>query len=166
MIIRRLLPKDVKVYRSLRLRGLRDSPTAFGSSYSEEARRPLTALASRLGETPATWTFGAFEGERLVGVLSLARETRKKKSHKATIFGMYVERKMRRKGIGRRLFGKAIEMSRSLRGVRQITLSVIEGNLPALRLYKSLGFRVYGTEEASLFVAGRFYAEHFLALKL
>jgi GNAT superfamily N-acetyltransferase len=115
MIIRRLLPRDVKVYRGLRLRGLRDSPTAFGSSYSEEARRPLTALASRLRETPATWTFGAFEGKRLVGVLSLAREARKKKSHKATIFGMYVERKMRRKGIGRQLFGRAIETARSLR---------------------------------------------------
>jgi RimJ/RimL family protein N-acetyltransferase len=154
------------IYRRLRLRGLRNSPAAFGSSYAEERRRPLKALTERLEETPANWTFGAFEDGRLVGVLSLIRETRKKKSHKASIFGMYVDEKMRRKGIGKQLVATAIETARCIRGVTQINLSAIDGNVPALRLYKSFGFKIHGTEDRSLFVAGRFHAEHFLALKL
>ena len=166
MTIRRLLPQDVRIYRGLRLRGLRDSPAAFGSSYFEESRRPLKVLAERLKETPTTWTFGAFEDGRLVGVLSLVRETRKKKSHKASVFGMYVDGKMRRRGIGKQLVARAIETARHIRGIKQINLSAIDGNVPALRLYKSLGFKIHGTEDRSLFVAGKYHAEHFLALRL
>ena len=166
MNIRRLLPRDVTIYRRLRLRGLRNSPAAFGSSYFEESRRPLKALAERLKESPASWTLGAFENGKLIGVLSLVRETRKKKSHKASIFGMYVDEKMRRKGIGTKLIATAIEKAHRMRGVKQINLSAIHGNVSALRLYKGFGFKIHGTEDRSLNVAGRFYAEHFLALKL
>ncbi|MDO8539561.1 MAG: hypothetical protein Q7S40_03910 [Opitutaceae bacterium] len=38
MTIRRLSPSDAAVFRRFRLRGLRESPTAFGSSFAEESK--------------------------------------------------------------------------------------------------------------------------------
>jgi len=166
MTIRRLSPADVSAYRRIRLHGLRECPAAFGSSYAEEAKRPRSAFVNRLEQTPATWTFGAFDAGRLVGVLSLVRETRAKEKHKAAIYGMYVERPARRSGIGRALVERALATARQLRGLRQVRLAVVDSNLAARRLYEAAGFTVYGREEAALFVGGRYHAELFLVRKL
>lgn len=166
MLIRRLSPSDVTDYRRLRLRGLRESPAAFGSSYSEEVRQPLKAFGSRVKQTNFNWAFGAFEGDRLVAVLNLSREERRKLRHRASIFGMYVTREFRRKGIGRALLEQAIETSRKLRGLRQIGLTVVESNRSAVRLYKAFGFRVFGREKTALCVSGRFYVILYLSRRL
>ena len=79
---------------------------------------------------------------------------------------MYVDPKMRRKGIGRQLVVHALEAAQRLRGLKQVRLAVVEANRPARHLYESLGFKVYGREEAALFVAGKFHAELFLVHRL
>jgi ribosomal protein S18 acetylase RimI-like enzyme len=165
MTLRRLSPLDATEYRRLRLRGLRESPTAFGSSYAEEVKRPLKAFVARLEQTPTKWTFGAFENERLVGVVTLIREEKRKEKHKASIFGMYVDRKERRKGVGRELLNFVLEAARRMRGLKQLRLAVVEGNRPARCLYEGAGFKTYGREEAALCVAGKFYSELFLVRK-
>lgn len=166
MTIRRLSPSSATAYRRLRLRGLRESPTAFGSSYAEEAQHPLKTFAARLEQSAAKWVFGAFEGERLIGVVSLIREEKRKERHKAAIFGMYVEPKMRQNGIGRRLIGRVVDAAHRMHGLKQVRLAVVASNRPALRLYKSAGFEIYGREEDALFVAGKFHAELFLVRRL
>jgi len=166
MIIRRLSPADSAEYRRVRLQGLRECPTAFGSSYAEEVARPRSAFARRLRQTTANWTFGAFEAGRLVGVLTLVRETRAKEKHKTAIYGMYVDPTARRRGVGRALIDRALRTAHRLRGVRQVRLAVVASNHPAVQLYQAAGFRVYGREVAALFVAGRYYAELFLVRKL
>ena len=166
MIIRRLLPADAEVFRRLRLRGLRESPASFGSSYREETKRPASAFVTRLELSMANWVFGAFEQDRLVGVVALVREEQTKEHHKASVFGMYVDARMRRKGIGRALMTIVLQVARELRGLRQVRLSVVESNRAALRLYESLGFKVYGREEAALLVSGRFFTELLLVRRV
>jgi RimJ/RimL family protein N-acetyltransferase len=166
MVIQRLTPSDVVEYRRIRLRGLRESPTAFGSSYEEEVKRPIKMFVARLEQADGKWTFGALENNRIVGVITLIREDGKKERHKASIFGMYVEPKMRRKGIARELLARAIETAQRVRGLKQLRLSVVETSRPALRLYKSEDFKVYGREEDALFVSGALYTELFLVRKL
>jgi GNAT superfamily N-acetyltransferase len=166
MVIQRLTPSDVVEYRRIRLRGLRESPTAFGSSYEEEVKRPIEMFVARLEQADGKWAFGAFENNRIVGVVTLIREDGEKERHKASIFGMYVEPEMRRKGIARELLGRAIATARRVRGLKQLRLSVVETCRPALRLYKSEGFKVYGREEDALLVSGAFYTELLLVRKL
>lgn len=48
MKIRFLNCQDVVVYRDLRLQALRESPTAFGSSYEQESCFSLTDFAARM----------------------------------------------------------------------------------------------------------------------
>ncbi len=163
MIIRRLSPADVRDYRRIRLRGLRESPACFGSSYSEDARRPVKEYADRLKWTAGQWTFGGFERKRLVGLITLVRDHRKKERHKASIVGLYVDPQVRRKGVGRALLSHAIATAQGMRGLRQLRLSVTAANQSAVRLYQSLGFSIYGREEDALHVRGVFYAELLLA---
>jgi hypothetical protein len=67
MEIRQLSGEDAEMYRALRLRGLDESPTAFGSSYAEEVGRPVAVVKRRFADEH-NHIFGAFTGDgRLVG---------------------------------------------------------------------------------------------------
>lgn len=166
MTIRRLTPEDATAYRRLRLYGLRECPTAFCASYEEESARSPEALAKRLEPTPDSWTFGAFSGKRLVGLLTLIRDSQLKARHKAAIYGVYVAPAVRGQGIGRLLLAQGIATARAMESVRQIRLGVVAANRTALRFYRSAGFVEYGKERHALLIEGRFYDETLMALRL
>src|SRR5690349_23828152 len=90
MEIRRLTSADAPAYRMVRLAGLQEMPTAFASSYEDERGWPLSAYEKRLDTKPDRGTFGAFDGPKLIGIVTLAMESMPKLMHKAHIVGMYV----------------------------------------------------------------------------
>ena len=166
MVFRRLDPEDVAQYRRLRLFGLRESPSAFGSSYKEESKRAAEAFVARLENSEDKCTIGAFSEKRLVGVVTLIRDASSKGRHKAWIYGMYVSPSVRKRGVRRELLTRAVDVAKRLRGVKQIHLAVVSSNRPALRLYESVGFLPYGEEPRALLVHGRYHAEALMCLRL
>ena len=127
--IRSLTSKDAAAFQVLRLRSLRESPEAFGSSYDEEVSRPLTAVGERLSAalTPhARIVFGAFADANLIGVVGCAQESRMKSRHKAVIWGMYVTPEARGRGVGRALLDRVVAESRSWPNVERLLLSAVE----------------------------------------
>lgn len=164
--IRRLGPSDAQAFRRLRLEALRESPTAFGSSYGEEARRPLSSFRKRLERRPGQWVFGRVDRRTLVGVIRLTREENKTERHKASIHGLYVASTQRRRGIARQLLEKAIETAAKLKGIRQIRLAVVTSNGAAIALYRRAGFEAYGKEDEALLISGQFYTELLMVKRL
>jgi hypothetical protein len=93
MKIRFLTSQNVTAYRDLRLQALRESPTAFGSSYEQEVGHPLTVFAARLcpHNDSANGIFGAFDdSDQLIGMLGFSRESRPKRAHIGSLWSMYV----------------------------------------------------------------------------
>jgi|CXWL01.1.fsa_nt_gi ribosomal protein S18 acetylase RimI-like enzyme len=160
MHIRRLLPSDAAAFQALRLHGLQESPTAFGSSYEEEMDRPIAAVAESLAEGSGRNVFGAFVGHALVGVVGVGRETGTKEQHRGYIRSMYVAPAARRQGIGKALLAEAMRLAQAMPGLRQVTLAVTAGNLAAIATYEGLGFRICGTAPEALYVAGRYHDEY------
>ena len=108
----------------------------------------------------------AFDGERLVGFAGLRREPLRQLSHKAMLWGVFVDVGQRGKGVARRLVHACIDQAERDPAILQVHLSVNAENNAALRLYESLGFIAYGTEPRSLRVGELFYDEYHLALLL
>lgn len=98
-------------------------------------------------------------------MIGLVKATRLKQCHKAMIWGMYVQPRRRRAGLGRALLNAAIEQARTW-SVDQLQLTVAEPATAAKHLYETAGFRIWGTEPRALQWNGQFVAEHHLALDL
>lgn len=147
--IRPLTSDDVAEYHALRLRGLRESPEAFGSSYDEERDMALDEVAKRIepsGTPTGRIMLGAFASGALVGVMGCVQSGKVKSRHKATVWGMYVAPEARGHGVGRAMLERGIEEARSWPNVDQLSLSVVERGTAARSLYLSVGFRPFGRE--------------------
>jgi ribosomal protein S18 acetylase RimI-like enzyme len=162
MFVRMLGPADATLYRSLRLRALREHPDAFTSSYEQDRDQPVEAAAQRLGAHPF---WGAYHHAELYGFVGLEREQRTKNRHKATVMGLYVAPEMGGQGVGRALLDALIAHAR-LNGVESLVLTVTEGNERARRLYEGAGFRSFGVEPDAIRVAGRPHAKNHMQLNL
>ena len=153
-------------YRELRLRALAEHPDAFTSSAEEERRKPIAAMAARLAPGGDEAVYGAFADGRLAGLAGLARETRMKNRHKATVFGMYVARECGGRGIGRALLAHLIGEARGQPQLQQLLLTVTEGNAGATALYEQAGFRSFGIEPRAICVDGSYHGKNHMILFL
>lgn len=168
MNIRVLDDFDVQVYKEVRLRALQSDPDSFGSTYEQEATRPLSAFIERIQHTKDRFTLGCFDdSNKLVGTVNFVRENRLKTAHKGNIYGMYIEPRFRRQGLGKALVLALIERAvKECEGLEQIHLAVVSNNESAKRLYTSLGFEVYGVEPHALKFDGQYFDEELMVLRL
>ncbi|GGB34070.1 N-acetyltransferase [Lentibacillus populi] len=163
MFIRQLNDKDAEKYLEIRLQALQTNPEAFASSYQEEKQYPLEVFQNRLKDDHS-YTFGAFENEKLFGVVSLVKEQKIKIKHRATIYAMYVVPERRGNGIGKKLLAEAIKQAEKLNGIEQVHLSVVSNNESAKNLYRFLGFETYGIDKRALKIDDRYYDEELMVL--
>jgi GNAT superfamily N-acetyltransferase len=132
MIIR-AEPSDWEDYRAIRLRSLREEPTAYESQYETEAMYEPDLWRGRL---TAGATFLAFDDDHgLVGTATGLRTD----DGDTLVVGMYVAPEARGQGCAHQLLdaiaGQGIE-----RKDERLVLDVNQSNLPALRSYRSYGF--------------------------
>jgi ribosomal protein S18 acetylase RimI-like enzyme len=155
--IRRLTESDASAFRELRLAGLQEAPTAFGSSYTAEQDRTVEDFA---GTIARNYMAGGFFGTRLAGVAGFYQSVGEKVAHRGNIWGLYVDPAYRGSGIARLLVEHLLGHAKSV--VRQVHLCVVSDNEPALKLYSRLGFVSYGREPRALKVDGQFYDEELM----
>lgn len=165
MDIRRLQTLDAPVYRAFRLRGLREHPDAFTSSFEEENLRPLADTEGRLNTPVTEKIWGAFVNGEMAGMVGLSHETRVKNRHKATLVGMYVAAEFVGRGLGRTLVNAALQDARE-GGVELVVLTVTDSNRAACALYARAGFTAFGIEPDAIRVDGISFGKQHMFLRL
>jgi ribosomal protein S18 acetylase RimI-like enzyme len=165
IVVRQLVQDDAQQYRALRLASLRDFQFAHGPDYEEALARTLAWHAQRLAKPDYHW-FGAFDGPALVGAICLRTQEGRRLRHSASLNSLMVASSHQRAGVGRLLTVHLLDYARSLGSIRQITLEVNESNVPARRLYDSVGFRQFGLEPDAILHEGRYCAKQHLQLSL
>jgi len=128
----------------LRLRALRDHPDAFGQPF-EEARTLSPNEAE--GQFLTRWdsgdnrTFGAFDPDGApLGMIGVARETRRKQAHRVSFWGVYVIPEARGCGVSGKLLDHALDYARGVSGVLQVHIIAASHNQVAIRSYERAGF--------------------------
>lgn len=167
MNIRLLNEKDdLSAFKALRIEAVIDSPTAFRESKHEVEHKSGADFREYFaGQPNGNFIVGAHDGRQLVGSAGFYREQLTKLWHKGNIWGVYVTSRYRSKGIGRLLLNRLLAQAKTMDGLEQIGLKVVTTSTPAVHLYESLGFVIYGTEPKSVYINGVYYDEHYMQLR-
>jgi ribosomal protein S18 acetylase RimI-like enzyme len=167
MIIRRVEPADMDRWFEMRIQSLKEVPDAFLASPEAELAQGLEFFRARVANgANENAIFAAFDGDTLAGSVGLVRDSHKKASHKAIIWGMYVKPEYRSRKLGARLLQTAIEFAKYPMGVEQIVLSVVTTRKEAKALYTKLGFQHWGTEPNAVRIADQVFDEDYMTLFL
>lgn len=140
--------------RELRLESLKEEPIAFGSSVEEED-----------GLSDAEWRFRvknalfAFDNDQPIGMIVFIRQTNAKSSHIGNIFGLYVKKVHRGRGIGHHMIHAVLEKFESDKHIRKVKLAVNIELASAISLYEKFGFYRVGILKQELQYNDHFYDE-------
>ncbi len=139
-LIRLLEADDWEITKSITLESLKDSPQAFGTNYEknlgyDEAK--WRSYSTSISSGSHANTIIAFDetGQAVGKAILIIRS-----EDNAEIAGMYVNPKHRGQGLGRKLIEKAIESIPEDKGIKTLEMSVNPVQIPAYKLYVSLGF--------------------------
>ena len=131
----------------LRLAALADAPTAFGSTYADEARRPeefWRGRAARGATGEASVLFVADRGDELVGLAGGYRP--EPFAGVIELVSMWVHPEARRHGVAVGLVDAVIDWADTA-GVVAVELWVTESNRAAAALYERCGFGPTGRRQ-------------------
>jgi len=147
VVVRRVEPRDAEVLKRVRLAALRDTPSAFGSTYEREVRFgeaewESRARASAEGSDRSTF-FAEVDGE-VVGLVGGFRAL--SGAERVDLVSMWVAPEMRRRGIARLLVSAVIDLAMET-SAREVALWVTRGNTAAESLYQSMGFGLTGNTQ-------------------
>jgi GNAT superfamily N-acetyltransferase len=140
-VVRRLAADEADLLRELRLRGMRDAPLAFGSTYAREVARPPAEWErwAAAGDTGAVFVAEPRAG-LAIGMLAADEPAL------AHLYGVWVDPAARGAGVGRALVDAVVAWAGE-RGARRLATAVTEGNAPADRLYAAAGFAATGVRQ-------------------
>ncbi len=141
--LERITASNALVFKTVRLAALRDSPSAFGSTYAHESQLSdadwLQRAAARCSDRSTGYL--AMDSAAACGLISGFLD--KQDPHKAHLVSMWVAPSHRRTGIGRSLIDAVVTWARD-RGVNSLYLTVTSNNQAAIEFYRRNGFSMTG----------------------
>jgi GNAT superfamily N-acetyltransferase len=155
-----------ELYR-VRLRSLAEDPDAFDQTVADAEAKGLDPLVDLLTATVdgrELVLFGEVDGT-VVGLVFVSRSRRPRSRHRARLWGMWVAREARGRGVGASLLGEAMRWCRG-RGVEMVDLWVVTDHHQAIRLYERAGFAICGTARDGMRWQGVPQDEHQMTIHL
>lgn len=166
MDVREISCSDWFEYYELRIQSEKEYPEYVGFNVERELNAGYQNIKSLLLSYRAEGTivFGAFYQNELVGVSAVSRRLSKKYSHKAFLWGVYVKPGFRGAGVADLLMNNVISWASKILDLMAINLQVTFSNIRGMKFYNRFGFVNFGSEQNSLYAAGKFHGVHYMEL--
>ncbi len=150
LIIRPMEIDDFTRFLEIQREALLQSPEVFGSDYEWFESLSILSKEQRYEKYmnfPYQFILGAVQADgSIVGMIGFSSFDSSKTRHKGTLWGLFVRRPYRGRGLATRLVQSVLDAARDLFDVEQVQLTISTQNDASYGLYLRLGFNVFGTE--------------------
>lgn len=162
-LIREIKTDQKDLYKQFFSIGLNKDEENFRTSVNDDRNAAFPTQ-----DKPDSFTLGAYLNDKLVGVVSFARDgiDREKLRHKGVLVRMYVSEEHRVRGVGKNLINNLIARVKEIGNIEQINLTVVSHNQSAILLYESFGFKIFSTEMNAIKWKGKYFTENQMVLML
>ena len=144
--IRRIAASDADLFKDVRLRALKDSPDAFGSTYETAVTRSDASWQEQTTQSSGgnlRNTLLAFNQDLCIGLAALYREPY---SSEGEVLQMWIEPEYRGTGAAAARLVSDLLVWASEVGLSTVSLTVTTTNEQAIRFYEKCGFRQTGKQ--------------------
>ena len=159
------MPEDAEGLTAIRLmRGLMDDIDSIPSETSDwNARRLQNEEGSFMFVAEAALSGGE---KQLIGSIRLSVDPSWRMRHCGTLSGLMVHEDYRRRGVGTKLVGAALDLADNwLRLIRQ-QLVVVTSNTGAVQLYEKMGFEKEALLRKTVAMDGGLYGDDYLMARI
>jgi GNAT superfamily N-acetyltransferase len=160
MLVRALTVEDLRAYRELHRFGMTESPLGFVDVLETDTARPDAEVAAMLARGEA---WGVFDGERLMGKLTIDALPYPSLAHTFWVHAVYVHPDARGSGASATLMQAAIKAAVT-QGARRVALWVNDANARARGFYARMGFREVGRIPEGIRVGDRYVDDVLMCL--
>jgi RimJ/RimL family protein N-acetyltransferase len=144
-----------------------EDPEGFSTGTLDEVRTPdqYKTILEESCSDPRVLFLVAERAGRIVGEVNLRLFSRYISTSHVRVFGIGLDREVRRRGLGERMTRRAIDWAKA-NGVRRIELYVFASNAAAIALYEKVGFVREGLRKNLFDFGGRMHDDVVMALLL
>lgn len=137
---RKLDSSESKIYREIRLEGLKKYPQFFGANYEQQLSLEKLYFEKIIEENSDRGVMvGGFYKDQLIATCGVTFETNLLPESGA-IIQMYVKDEHQRRGVAKSLLDKVVEILKERNEISTLLLEVTNDNIAAKRLYERSGF--------------------------
>lgn len=158
-----LHPEKWRAYKQLRLKALKEEPSAFSTTYTSQLSVPDREWKERLTryqKRKGNWMLFAQKNNKLIGMMG-AYQTEDRKTH---VMAVFVAKPYRGKGISKLLLAKLLTELKKAK-VHVVELGVNCKQKAACALYDRFGFVLFDKKRFVL-GDGKRHTEYLMRLKL
>ena len=140
--VRRIQIGEGELFKQMRLTSLRESPSAFGSTYESALNRSSESWNEQADNSAGgsdRATFFAFSNDSPIGIAALYRD--KERIDTGEVLQVWVSPEHRGKGVAVYMMDAVFRWARE-NGFRRVLATITQGNARALRFYQKCGFRL------------------------
>ena len=139
--VRRIERGEGQLFKQIRLTALRDSPSAFTSTYESAVNRSAASWREQANGTAQgsnRATFIAFSDDLPIGIAALYRD--EDRMELGEVLQVWVAPAFRGKGVAQKIFDAVFQWAGE-NSFRTILVRITKGNERALQFYRKYGFK-------------------------
>ncbi len=139
-----------KLFKIIRLEGLKNNPNSFSHSYQNKILQSDKEWKNKFSSKRDNIIILNKQTNSVIGMSVIFYSQDNKTKHTASIGSVYINPEFRGQGLANKLIGFTLKKIKENKEIIKVKLTVIESQTAAENLYKKFGFKIIGINKKEI----------------
>ena len=145
-----------KLFKIIRLEGLKNNPNSFSHSYQNKILQSDKEWKNKFSSKRDNIIILNKQTNSVIGMSVIFYSQDNKTKHTASIGSVYINPEFRGQGLANKLIGFTLKKIKENKEIIKVKLTVIESQTAAENLYKKFGFKIIGINKKEIKINNTF----------